>query len=459
MSAAQPVAAPIPPPPVRRPRLGRTRRSPARRALSALAGVGLLALAVWGAWRLYALTTAAAPPAIPTATVQLGEVRLDVFAKGTLKGGRSELLVAPPVAGGPLSIQFLRPSGDLVHKGDVVVKFDTATQEYNLTQAREALEQARQQVAQAQATAQAQTEDDAYQLQKAQFDVERAQLQVRRNPTLAAVDAKKNDLALAAAQEHLKQLQGDAASRAAGNTASIAVQQAAQRKAEADAATAQHNIASMTMTAQQDGYVSVRQNTSTNILFAGMALPAYQVGDTIRPGQAVVEIPDTNSWEVDLQVSEQDAGHLAPGNPVNVEFVALPGQNFAGKLQSVGAASGQPWNRQVECVVTLPHPTPALRPGLSATAVVTTAVLAHVLWAPSQAVFDSGGSSYVYRLQNGQFHRENVTVMQRSESQVVLRGLQAGDAIALANPENRAPAGARSSKPAGGAAAALGGGR
>lgn len=418
----------------------------------------LLAAAVWAVWRGYRALAGATVVAIPTAVVQRGTVGIEVHAQGTLKGGHSEMLVAPPVAGGTLSIKELLPNGTLVHAGEVVVAFDTAQQEYNLTQAREALEQAQQQVVQAQASADAQTEDDSYQLAKAKMDVELAALQVKKDPIQAVVDAKKNDLALAAAQAHLTQLQKDVANQQASNTASIAVQTAAEHKAQADAATAEHNIASMTLTAHHDGYVSVRQNTSTGILFEGMALPPFQVGDTVRPGQAVVEIPDTSSWEVDLEVNELDAGHLHAGEPVMVRFISLPGQDFSGQLQSVGQASGEPWARQVAVVVQLLHPTPALRPGLSVQAVITTATLANALWVPSQAVFDAGGGSYVYRKSGGQFQRQTVTVVQRSESQVVLHGLQPGDVIALANPDDRAAAAAAPGRGRGGAPPTLGGG-
>lgn len=453
-TAPQTQPMPAAPPPVTMP----LRRPGARRLrLGWVVLSALLAGAGWGAWRLYERLSAPSAAAVPTALVQRGDVRLDVYAQGTLKGGHSQMLVAPPVAGGTLSIKTLLPSGTEVHAGEVVVAFDTAAQEYNLTQANEALEQAQQQVIQAQATAAAQTEDNAYQMAKANFDVQRAELKVKHNPVIDAVDAKKNDLALAGAQDHLAQLQKDVASQQANNVATIAVQQAAERKAQADAATAKHNIASMTLRATHDGYVSVRQNTSSGIIYAGMALPAYQVGDTARPGQAVVEIPDTSSWEVDLTVSELDAGHLAPGEPAAVRFVALPGQDFDGKVQSVGAAGGPPWARTVSCVVQLLHPTPALRPGLSVNAVITTGVLPHVLWAPSEAVFGTGGATYVYQRVNGQFQRQSVTVAQRSESQAVLQGVRAGEVIALADPEQAAATAAGRGRGAAAPTAVLGG--
>ncbi|HWG38417.1 MAG TPA: hypothetical protein VN690_11935, partial [Terriglobales bacterium] len=292
MSAAPTIAPPAPAP---RPVPIRSRR---RRWLGRGIGVLVLAAAVaaggWEAMRLLRSFNAG-QAAIPTAAVRRGDVRMQVYAQGTLKGGHSEMLVAPPVAGGPMSIKFLLDNGTEVKPGQEVLAFDTATQEYNLVQAQEALEQAQQQAIQAQANAAAQDLDDSYQIAKAQFDVQRAELQVKENPIKAGVDAKKNDLALAAAQAHLTQLQKDIASRKAGNVASIAVQDAAVKKAQADAAMAEHNIASMTLAAHQAGYVSVMQNSSTNILFSGMQLPAYQIGDTVRPGQAVVQIPDTSS--------------------------------------------------------------------------------------------------------------------------------------------------------------------
>ncbi|HEY7839596.1 MAG TPA: efflux RND transporter periplasmic adaptor subunit [Terriglobales bacterium] len=463
MSAAVDLTPPNAPPPPRRPR-PRGRRWTRLVAVAAVSAA-VLAAAGWGLWRLLrSLEGPGAAVAVPTAEVKQGTVRMQVYANGALKGGRAEMLTAPPVAGGPLSIKFLRAEGELVHAGEEVVAFDTSTQEYNLTQAQEALQQAQQQVAQAQATARAQAAANAYQLQKAGFDVQRAELQVRRNPLLASVDAQKNTLALAAARDHLQQLQQDASSQEQDSAASIAVQQTAERKAQADAATAEHNIASMTLRAQQDGYVSIQDNLSAGILYVGMVLPPFQAGDTARSGQSVAEIPDLTGWEVDVDVSELDAGHLAVGEPARIQLVAFPGQNFAGAVESIGATSGRPWARQTAVVLSLLHPTPALRPGLSATAIITTGTVTQALWAPSQAVFDNGGASFVYQRVKGGFQsgfqRRPVTVVERGESQVVVRGVPAGAVIALANPEAQpTAAGAAAGRGSAGAAGALPGGQ
>lgn len=427
--------APAPPlTPVMAPRRAKRGRALLRFAI----WIAVLALLAWGGWVLYQQWSAAAEGGVPTAQVKRGDVVMTVFAHGTLQGGNSEMLTAPMVAGGDLSITSMSKPGALVRPGDIVVQFDTSSQEYNLKQAESALAIAQQNVIEARATAAATEEENRYALIKAGHDVERAQLQVQKDPILAAIDAQRNDLALRAAQDHLQQLQSNLASQQATNKAAIAIQEAALHKAQVEAATARRNIASMILRATHGGYVDIKTNTSTNFFYPGMQLPAYQVGDTTRPGMVIAEIPATTNWQVQAIINELDRGHLSVGQPARVEFVGLPGRSFAGQVQYLGGVSGPPWDRRVTCTVALTQPAPELRPGMSANVEVTTDRLHNVLWVPAQAVFQGDGHSYVYLLGRGQFSRHNIQIVRQSESQVVVSGLAQGDEIALANPEQSA---------------------
>lgn len=435
-ASPQPVLLPPPAPPRR---LGR-RVAPWRRAVNWLLLALVVALAAWGVVRGYAALSSTPQAQVPVAQVRRGDVQFAIEASATLSGGHSQVLTAPMVSGDTLSIRSLPPSGTLVKQGDVVVQFDTTAQKYNLTQAEEALAQAQQQVIAAQATAAAQTEDDAYQLSKAQFDVQRAELQVRANPIKAAVDAKKNDLTLAAAQEHLRQLQQDIASRAANNQASVAVQKAAEAKAAADAATARSNIAAMTLRAAQSGYVSVDANTRGG--FDGSAFPLYQTGDVTDPGLAVAEIPDTSTWQLLASINELDRGHLAVGQLASAAFPALPGRSFQARIANLAGATGPPWKRQVQVKLNLLQSAPGLKPGMSAQVRIQTETLKNVIYVPSQAVFGGDSAPFVYLQDHGQFVRHPVRLQGRSASQVVLTGVVPGDIIALADPDKTAAAAA-----------------
>ena len=45
----------------------------------------------------------------------------------------------------------------------------------------------------------------------------------------------------------------------------------------------------------------------------GSYLPALQIGDTVRAGMAVAQIPDLKNWEATARIGELDRGHLAVG--------------------------------------------------------------------------------------------------------------------------------------------------
>ena len=109
----------------------------------------------------------------------------------------------------------------------------------------------------------------------------------------------------------------------------------------------------MTLRAPADGYVNVERNTNTNFFFSGMTLPLFQVGDQVRPGMGVAQIPDMNSWDVSAQIAETDRGHLSVGLPAEVRVVAVPGRKFAAKVKDLGGTTGPPWERRFECKLAL----------------------------------------------------------------------------------------------------------
>ncbi|MGH9535065.1 MAG: hypothetical protein ACRD2E_09415, partial [Terriglobales bacterium] len=66
----------------------------------------------------------------------------------------------------------------------------------------------------------------------------------------------------------------------------------------------------------------------------------------------------------------------------------------------------------------------------------------------SAAAPHAPGSDYVYLKTSHGFVRHNVTIVQESESKAVVTGLQAGDVIALTNPEQNGAGAAKPKKPA-----------
>jgi len=399
--------------------------------------IGVLPAAVllaWAGFEVYGRTGPVDPNgSIPTTSVQRGDVRFPVVAKGTLQGKSTQILTVPMAAKGELIVTSLRQQGELVHDGEVVAEFDATELDFDLREAMADLGEAREKLKQAKA--EALDEEARYALAKAESDVGLAELECRRNPLLAAIVAQQNDLALEAARDRLMQLQTDLSSRRAATQAGVAIQQAAVSKAQVKAEIATKAIESMTLRAPADGYVSILENrNSGGIMFAGMELPIFQLGDSVRPGVPIMQIPNLEDWQVSAQIGELDRGHLAVGQGAEISIVATPGQVFRGRITNIGSTTGPPWNRRFDCSISIDDPSENLRPGMSAMIEIVTAELTDVLWLPSQAVFDRGGQPFVYLRGPNGFAPIDVTLARSGGARVAVEGIEEGSVVALSDP-------------------------
>ncbi|MEO8596680.1 MAG: HlyD family efflux transporter periplasmic adaptor subunit [Candidatus Solibacter sp.] len=414
-------------------------------------GLAIVGALAWGAIRVVRANSTASAIELPTTRVKHGRVTLTVAARGELQGGNSEMLTAPMIGGTDMAITELREPGELVAPGEVVVQFDTTEQEFRLKEAEADLAEAQQQVVRAESDALAVAEETQYAVQAAQNEVKLAELECRRNTLIAAITARQNEILLEAARNRLRQVTQDFTNKKATSAAGIAIQQAQQNKAKVMAEIARKNIESMTLRAKTGGYVNVQANTNQNMIYWGMQLPPFQLGDTTRAGMAVAQIPDRKSWEVSASVGELDRGHLTAGQKVTIGVVALAGREFHGTVKSIGGTTGSPWDRHFECRIALDQASPELRPGMTSNMVITVDTLENVLWIPSQALFESDGRSFVYARGPLGFVPHDVALVRRSESQAVITGIKEGELVAMSNPDQQL----KTAAPSGGAMKAL----
>jgi len=406
-----------------------------RLLFAAFAVIAVLTALVWGGLRIVQLMATDTRAEIPTTPVKRGRVTIVVAARGELQGGNSEVLTAPMTGGGDMALTFLREPGEQVKAGDTVAQFDTTQQEFNLREAEADLAEAQEQVKKAEADAESQLEEARYQVVSTASEAKQAEFEIRKNPVLAAVVGRQNEIALEAATNRQRQAEKDFANKKTTVTAGIAIQKAAVERAKIVAENAQRTIDSMVLKAKTPGYVNVQNNSNQNMLYYGQQLPQFQVGDTTRAGQAVAQIPDMSNWEVIARIPEADRGHLAPGQVVSVRAAAIPGREFKAHIKSVGASTGSAWERTFECRITLDESTPELRPGMTSNILITVESLDDVLWLPSQALFEIDGRSFVYMRTAQGFTSQDVKLVRRSESQAVISGIPEGALVALSNPD------------------------
>jgi HlyD family secretion protein len=236
----------------------------------------------------------------------------------------------------------------------------------------------------------------------------------------AKADAERNKLDWERAQGLYKEAliaKSDYDSRQ--NAYATAVAGLAQAQARVDQAKAQKDSAAKHINQNQAALTRVSdvlQKTTYAAPFDGVItnLPVRE-GETVvigiqnSPGSTLMTIADMSVITAEVQVDETDIVNVKIGQPAEVSIDAIPKKTFPGVVseigdnaivRSTGVATSQQSTASQEAkdfkvVVTLTNPPQDLRPGLSATAKVTTATRGQALSIPIQALTVRGPADLV----------------------------------------------------------------
>jgi HlyD family secretion protein len=398
--------------------------------LLAVAAIAAVALAIARG------VSAAVPRVVPTTRVQRGRVDVTVFTNGELRASRTTQLIVPPT-GGQLQIVTLADPGDAVKTGDVVVEFDPAEQEFSLEQARFDLRLADQEIVKADAEAAVLVASDDVALLHARYDVRRAELEAQANELVSEITAKQNLLLLEEAKQRLAQLESDVVAHRTTGLASAAGLREKRNKAQLAVQVAERNIASLTVRAPFDGYVTIRTNFMAfgGIGFPGM--PEYRVGDSTFAGQTIADVFDTSQVEVTAKLSERDRANVAPGQAVEVAVDAAPAAKLRGTVRAVsGVASRSIFDtgtRQFDIAFNVAGEV-LVRPGVTAAISIAGPTFDDVLYVPRTAVFEAAGKPTVYVRTGNGFDGREVHVRAWTDSLAVVENIDQSAEIALVDP-------------------------
>ncbi|TCK73539.1 efflux RND transporter periplasmic adaptor subunit [Acidipila rosea] len=279
--------------------------------------------------------------------------------------------------------------GDRVKRGQTVASIESVQQNANVQGQKAAIAAANTDISAyvaAEKTAEANVEH-------AKADLEQKQLDYKR--------------ALALYNEKLIAKQDFDAKKAAYDTdmATLAQSQAAlaQAKAQTDSARAHMETQVSMLRANED----LLGRTVAIAPFDGLVtnLPVRE-GETVvegiqnAEGSTLMTLADTSVLTAEVKVDETDIVNVAMGQPADVTVDALPGKVFKGHVTEVGdqallrstgvatsqSTSGTEEAKDFKVVVTLDQANDQLKPGLSATAKITTASRKDVLSIPIQAL-------------------------------------------------------------------------
>jgi HlyD family secretion protein len=324
-------------------------------------------------------------------TVQSGKVvKQDISSQVTASGQIKPKTIVNVGANamGRIVRLFVR-EGEKVKKGQVLAQLENVQSAADVDMTRATLNSSQTDAVAAEAalnTAQAQLKSSAADLGRAKLEFERAQSLFKDQLiSKADFDTKK------------------AAYEVADAVHAQDVARVAQNKAQVDSAHGRVGQARAQLTRVTD----ILSKTTYSAPFNGTVtnLPVHE-GETVvmgiqnSPGSTLMTVADMSVITAEVQVDETDIVNVKLDQPAEITIDAIPNQTFKGKVTEIGdnaiirstgvstsqSLAGSQEAKDFKVVVTLIDPPQNLRPGLSATAKITTGMAQNTVAIPIQAL-------------------------------------------------------------------------
>ena len=370
--------------------------------------------------------------------VRRGDFVISVRTRGDIKSARSTILKAPQVPG--LRIVRLADNGRTVSKNDVVVEFDTMTQEQNVLNRSTAVQSADGDIVQLKANQKMATEADAMSKMGAEYDLEGAKLDASKAAVLSEIDGEKNRIQVGVTEGVLQQVKAVINAHEVGNEADLNRLTHRKDKAVRDLEQAQGYLEKMKLRAPSDGIVNVLPNFRSTGQF-GQAQPPFREGDNVWTGAEIAEIPDLSEMYLDVKLEEVDRGKLQMGQTVKIRVDAIPDKEFDARIDWISPIAslvfkgGATPEKKFPARATLKNLDSRLRPGMSASAEIIIQREPNQLLIPVRSSFDKDGKPAVYVQSGKDFIIKRVQIGQRNDDDLIVTGgLKEGEIVTLESP-------------------------
>lgn len=377
-------------------------------------------------------------PDVAMAEVTTGPFVDIVEIRGEIRPFRSVIVTAPPDSG-DLQIVRIARDGTRVKAGDVLVEFDASSGRSEMLADMTELKQARAQIEQERAQARISREGNETAVLKADYDVQRARLDLSGQELIPRLEVEMAKLALADAEQRLIEARAKAAAdgRAADESIARAVRRA--QRIELELARRERALADLQLKAPVDGIVSIMLNPRNS---NPMQPPQeFRAGDQAWSGAQIIELPDLSSMHLLARVGESERGRVEVSQRATIIVDAIPGSSLPATLSSISLlarpdfSTGFPPGRNFDMRIDINGVEERLRPGQSATARVEVGRIENATLVPAGAVFSVNGQATVYRLDGREFTPVPVQILRRGREEVAIaKGVSPGDRLALVDP-------------------------
>lgn len=374
-------------------------------------------------------------PIVPVIEVAEADVFVrEVKAEGTLEAVEATHLLAPADADGPLKIAWLAEDGTHVKAGDVVVRFDDTDAKRKAADSGDDVKAAERAMSKVQVESKTTRHKreatgelaDFERVVAEEFVSDDTEVFSRNEIIESTIDVELAD----AKATHSDNVAGVEKNVSGHN---LALHRIDKQRATREVERAETELANLEVTAPHDGLVVLERNWRGDTV---------RVGDTIWRGQKLGELPQAGAMQAPMFVLEADAGNLVPGLAADLRVEAHPGKMHAATIERVDNLA-KPRHPDVPVhyvgiMMKLAETDPkTMRIGQRVTAVIRIEK-PDALVVPRSAVFDRDGATVVYRKDGDDFEAVEVETGMASPGRVVVEsGIEAGDVLALRDPDRK----------------------
>ncbi|HEY5510732.1 MAG TPA: HlyD family efflux transporter periplasmic adaptor subunit [Prolixibacteraceae bacterium] len=164
-----------------------------------------------------------------------------------------------------------------------------------------------------------------------------------------------------------------------------------------------------------------------------------QIGSILTPWSPIIAtLPDMTRMISETYVNEIDIAKIKVGQKVTLSIDAFPDKELKGEVISV-ANIGQPMPKSDSKVflvnIRISGSDPDLKPAMTTGNLIQTGVYTDKLFVPSEAVFETDSTKFVY-LKKSKLVRQIVDTGEENEDYIVInKGVNEGDVLVLNEPE------------------------
>lgn len=397
--------------------------------------LGVLILLGGASAGVYRLRQVQASVTLPVTPARIGEFRVIIRCRGSLRASRSVDVYVPLVP--QPRIAWLAQDGGLVKQGDPIIKLDSSSSQQQLDQMQAQLRSAQASLDQALAQEKIDTEQDTSDLADAKFTVEKARLEASKQDIVSRIQGEESKIDLGVAEQKLKVEEATIDLHKASNASKIASATRLRDKAQADVNLMKSRIAQMEIKAPITGFLVFQPNYSQGWMNA----KPFKVGDNVWPGGELAEMPDLATLQMDATVEETDRGRISTGQDVRIRVDSLPELDMPGKVSQISILAEQsnefPPTRSFRAYADIPKPDNRLRPGMNAGMDIIINRIPSAISIPSKALFTRAGKPVVFVAESNRYRPVEVQVLARNPDEVAISGVSTGAMIALADPDKK----------------------